>query len=167
MSEQTQRPEPYRERLPATRLSITHKFQIAASPETVEGFFTIGLYDDGRPGELFLAIDKEGTITKGMADAWGTCVSLCWQYGVPVETLMSKFAHWRFEPSGMTADPDIKIAKSIIDYISRWILGVFVEGTIKIPGVPNPKKGGIQKEKAEPHKMIIEPETKQKTQQGE
>ncbi|MCP6768802.1 hypothetical protein NL529_28565, partial [Klebsiella pneumoniae] len=86
-----------------------------------EGYLTVGLYDDGQPGELFITMAKEGSTIGGLMDSFGTAISLCLQYGVPVKTLVEKFAHSRFEPSGFTKNPDIPIAKSLTDYIFRWM----------------------------------------------
>jgi len=109
--------EPHRARLPATRLSVAHKFDVAGH----EGYLHVGLYEDGRPGELFITMAKEGSTVGGMMDAFATAISLCLQYGVPLEALVKKFAHQRFEPSGMTSNPDIPFAKSIVDYVFRWL----------------------------------------------
>jgi len=115
---------PLRRRMPTTRQSITHKFDIAGH----EGYLTVGLYDDGQPGELFITMAKEGSTIGGLMDSFGTAISLCLQYGVPVKTLVEKFAHSRFEPSGFTKNPDIPIAKSLTDYIFRWMGHTFLEG---------------------------------------
>jgi len=108
---------PVRRRLPDERKSITHKFSIAGH----EGYITVGMYDDGSPGEIFLTMSKEGSTISGLMDTIATMTSLALQYGVPLETLVSKFAHTRFEPSGVTPNPDIRFAKSISDYIFRWL----------------------------------------------
>lgn len=115
---------PLRRRMPTTRQSITHKFDIAGH----EGYLTVGLYEDGTPGELFITMAKEGSTVGGLMDSFGTAISLCLQYGVPVKTLCEKFAHSRFEPSGFTKNPDIPIAKSLTDYIFRWLGQTFLEG---------------------------------------
>ncbi len=117
------RREPHRHRLPATRPSITHKFEVAGH----EGYLNIGLYEDGQPGELFITMAKEGSTVGGMMDAFATSISLCLQYGVPLEALVKKFAHQRFEPSGMTSSTDIPFAKSIVDYVFRWLGLTFLE----------------------------------------
>ncbi len=113
---------PHRERLPATRPSITHKFDVAGH----EGYITVGLYEDGMPGEVFIAMAKEGSTVGGMMDAFATAISLCLQYGVPLESLITKFTHQRFEPSGMTSNRNIPFAKSIVDYIFRWLNQTFL-----------------------------------------
>ena len=115
---------PARHRLPDTRKAITHKFDIAGH----EGYITVGLFDDGAPGELFITMAKEGSTIGGLMDTIGTLVSLSLQYGVPLETLVKKFAHQRFEPSGFTKNPDIPIAKSISDYLFRWLGCQFIPG---------------------------------------
>ena len=110
-------PKPYRRRLPAERTAITHKFDISGH----EGYITVGLYPDGQPGEIFLKMAKEGSTISGLMDSFATTVSVALQYGVPLHDLVHKFAHVRFEPSGFTANPEIPIAKSVIDYIFRWL----------------------------------------------
>mgnify|MGYP001150802377 FL=1 len=117
-------PRPRRERLPDTRQSLTHKFNVGGH----EGYINVGLYPDGRPGELFLTMAKEGSTVGGMMDAFGTAISMSLQYGVPLEVLVNKFSHMRFEPMGHTANPDIRIAKSVVDYIFRWLGNTFLPG---------------------------------------
>ncbi|MBI5724159.1 MAG: vitamin B12-dependent ribonucleotide reductase [Planctomycetes bacterium] len=114
---------PHRRRLPATRPAITHKFDVAGH----EGYLNVGLFEDGTPGEIFVTMAKEGSTVGGMMDAFATALSLCLQYGVPLEGLVKKFSHQRFEPSGMTSNKDIPFAKSIIDYIFRWLGMTFLE----------------------------------------
>jgi ribonucleoside-diphosphate reductase alpha chain len=109
--------KPYRRRLPDERMSVTHKFSIAGH----EGYIHVGLYEDGSPGELFVTMSKEGSVISGLMDALATSVSLALQYGVPLEVLVRKFSHMRFEPSGWTPNGDIPYAKSIMDYIFRWM----------------------------------------------
>ncbi len=108
---------PHRRRLPAGRTAVTHKFDIAGH----EGYITVGLYPDGQPGEIFLKMAKEGSTVSGLMDTFATAISLSLQYGVPLRDLVNKFAHVRFEPSGFTGNNEIPIAKSIIDYIFRWL----------------------------------------------
>jgi ribonucleoside-diphosphate reductase alpha chain len=115
---------PRRERLPDTRPSVTHKFNVAGH----EGYITVGLFPDGRPGELFITMAKEGSTIGGLMDCFGTAVSMSWQYGVPLEVYVNKFSHTRFEPMGHTKNPDIRIAKSIVDYIFRWLGITFLPG---------------------------------------
>ncbi|HET9369490.1 MAG TPA: vitamin B12-dependent ribonucleotide reductase [Vicinamibacterales bacterium] len=113
---------PSRRRLPDERRSITHKFDIAGH----EGYITVGLYEDGQPGELFLTMAKEGSTISGFADAFAQAISYALQYGVPLQDLVDKFSHVRFEPAGMTKNPDIRFAKSIVDYIFRWLAAKFL-----------------------------------------
>ena len=108
---------PHRRRLPAERSAVTHKFDIAGH----EGYITVGLYPDGQPGEIFLKMAKEGSTVSGLMDSFATTVSVALQYGVPLKDLVNKFAHVRFEPSGFTGNQEIPIAKSIVDYIFRWL----------------------------------------------
>ena len=113
-----------RERLPDTRNSVTHKFSIAGH----EGYINVGLYPDGRPGEVFITMAKEGSTIGGLMDSFGTAISLSLQYGVPLEVLVNKFSHTRFEPNGHTTNADIRIAKSVVDYIFRWMGLTFLAG---------------------------------------
>ncbi len=115
---------PYRRRLAETRNSITHKFSVAQH----EGYLTVGLYEDGQPGELFITMAKEGSTVGGLMDVIGTCTSMSLQYGVPLITLVDKFRHARFEPAGMTSNRDIPFAKSLIDYIFCWMGCQFIPG---------------------------------------
>jgi ribonucleoside-diphosphate reductase alpha chain len=130
--------KPRRERLEDTRQSITHKFSVAGH----EGYITVGLYPDGRPGELFITMAKEGSTIGGLMDAFGTSVSMSLQYGVPLEDYVRKFSHMRFEPQGYTKNPDIRIAKSLIDYIFRWMGNTF------LPGYKEASMGVIPKDEA-------------------
>jgi ribonucleoside-diphosphate reductase alpha chain len=109
--------KPLRRKLPDERQSITHKFSIAGH----EGYITVGMYPEGAPGEIFLTMSKEGSTISGLMDSFATAISLALQYGVPLQTLVDKFAHTRFEPSGITNNADIRFAKSIMDYIFRWL----------------------------------------------
>ncbi len=108
---------PARRRLPDERKAVTHKFSIAGH----EGYITVGLYEDGTPGEVFITMSKEGSTISGMMDAFATSISLALQYGVPLKVLVDKFSHMRFEPSGFTNNENIPIAKSICDYLFRWL----------------------------------------------
>ena len=116
--------KPLRRRLPDTRTALTHKFDIAGH----EGYLTVGLFEDGTPGELFITMAKEGSTIGGLMDSIGTLTSLAWQYGVPLEALVKKFAHQRFEPSGFTKNADIRNASSITDYVFRWMAFQFIPG---------------------------------------
>jgi ribonucleoside-diphosphate reductase alpha chain len=108
---------PHRRRLADTRESLTHKFSI----EGHEGYITVGKFEDGTPGELFVTMAKEGSTLSGMMDAFATSISLLFQYGVPLSHLVEKFGYMRFEPSGWTGNPEIGMAKSIVDYVFRWL----------------------------------------------
>lgn len=106
-----------RRRLPDERRAITHHFSIAGQ----EGYLTVGVYDDGLPGEIFITMSKEGSTVSGLMDSFATTVSLALQYGVPLQVLCNKFSHMRFEPSGWSGNPKIGYAKSLMDYIARWL----------------------------------------------
>jgi ribonucleoside-diphosphate reductase alpha chain len=121
---------PMRRKLPDERSAITHKFSIAGH----EGYITVGMYPDGQPGEIFLTMSKEGSTISGLMDSFATAISLALQYGVPLQTLVDKFAHTRYEPSGYTNNPEIRIAKSISDYIFRYL------GTKFLNKVPAPEQ---------------------------
>jgi ribonucleoside-diphosphate reductase alpha chain len=109
--------QPVRRRLPDERQSITHKFSIAGH----EGYITVGMFEDGTPGEVFITMSKEGSTISGLMDSFATAISIALQYGVPLRVMVDKFSHARYEPSGFTNNPDIPIAKSISDYIFRWL----------------------------------------------
>jgi ribonucleoside-diphosphate reductase alpha chain len=113
-----------RHRLPDERRSITHKFDIAGH----EGYIIAGMYEDGQPGEIFITMSKEGSTISGLMDSFATAISIALQYGVPLRGLVDKFSHMRFEPSGFTKNPDIPMAKSIMDYIFRWLASKFLDG---------------------------------------
>ena len=114
--------QPVRRKLPDERHAITHKFDIAGH----EGYITVGLFENGQPGEIFLVMAKEGSTISGFADAFAQAISYALQYGVPLQALVDKFSHVRFEPSGMTRNPDVRFAKSIVDYIFRWMASKFL-----------------------------------------
>ncbi len=116
--------QPVRHRMPDTRTSLTHRFEIAGH----EGYITVGLYEDRQPGELFITMSKEGSTIGGLMDTVGTLTSIALQYGVPLESLVKKFAYQRFEPSGFTKNPDIRHATSITDYVFRWLACQFIKG---------------------------------------
>ena len=155
---------PVRRKLPDERKSITHKFDIQGH----EGYITVGMYDDGSPGEIFLVMAKEGSTISGLMDSFATMVSLALQYGVPLEALVGKFAHVRFEPSGYTANPEIPIAKSIVDYIFRWLASKFYDeasqdaiGIIRRepkPEVEGPGAAPAKESKAKPGKPAASPD---------
>ncbi|MBL8141295.1 MAG: vitamin B12-dependent ribonucleotide reductase [Acidobacteria bacterium] len=113
---------PTRRRLPDERQALTHKFDIGGH----EGYITVGLYEDNTPGEIFLVMAKEGSTISGFADAFAQAISFALQYGVPLQVLVDKFSHVRFEPAGLTKNPEIRIAKSIVDYVFRWMASKFL-----------------------------------------
>jgi ribonucleoside-diphosphate reductase alpha chain len=123
--------KPIRRRMSDTRTAITHKFDIAGH----EGYLTVGLFENGHPGELFITMAKEGSTIGGLMDTIGTLTSLALQYGVPLETLVKKFAHQRFEPSGYTKNPEVRNAASIIDYVFRWLAVGRAQPELPIPGL--------------------------------
>ena len=115
---------PLRHKLPDERRSITHKFDIAGH----EGYITAGMYEDGKPGEIFITMSKEGSTISGLMDSFATAISMAMQYGVPLRVLVDKFSHMRFEPSGFTRNAEIPMAKSIMDYLFRWLATKFLDG---------------------------------------
>jgi ribonucleoside-diphosphate reductase alpha chain len=119
---------PERRRLPDERPSITHKFQVGEQ----EGYVTVGLYDDGRPGEVFLRVSKQGSTVNGLMECLGQVTSIALQYGVPLEVLAAKLKNTRFEPAGMTTNRDIPTATSLADYVFRWLERRFLDA----PGAP-------------------------------
>ena len=155
--------KPYRRRLPDERRAITHKFDVAGH----EGYITVGMYEDGTPGEIFLVMAKEGSTISGLMDSFATAISLALQYGVPLQTLVNKFSHMRFEPAGMTGNRDVPIAKSIVDYLFRWLAVKFLDeegrsiltpeakpalsnGKIKVAVPDNPTSAAHQQQDAPP-----------------
>jgi ribonucleoside-diphosphate reductase alpha chain len=141
--------QPVRHRMPDTRDSMTHRFEIAGH----EGYITVGLYEDRQPGELFITMSKEGSTIGGLMDTVGTLTSIALQYGVPLESLVKKFAYQRFEPSGFTKNPDIRHATSITDYVFRWLACQFIKG-YKEATTPNRAQPDL------PLKEIVEIEKK-------
>ena len=127
---------PPRKRMPRERQSLTHKFSLGGH----EGYITAGMYDDGTVGEIFLTdIGKEGSTLRGMMNSFATAISIALQYGVPLETLVRKFAYMRFEPEGITTNPEIPFAKSMPDYIMRWLASRFLDtDTQEELGHPHP-----------------------------
>ena len=124
LADQNKPPKAIRHRLPEERASLTHKFSLAGH----EGYITVGLYPSGEPGEIFIRMAKEGSTVSGLMDSFATAVSLALQHGVPLRVLVEKFAHTRFEPSGWTGNEQIGYAKSIMDYIFRWLQLRFLSG---------------------------------------
>ncbi len=135
---QAEAKKPHRRRLPAERTAVTHKFDVAGH----EGYITVGLYPDGQPGEIFLKMAKEGSTVSGLMDTFATSVSLALQYGVPLRDLVNKFAHVRFEPSGFTGNQEIPIAKSIVDYVFRWLGSRFLPADETGADRPGRPRGG-------------------------
>ena len=117
-----EQPQPVRRKLPDERQAIIHKFDIAS----YKGYITVGLYEDGSPGEMFLVMSKEGSTISGFADSFAQAISYALQYGVTLQVLVDKFSHARFEPAGLTKNPDVRIAKSIVDYVFRWMATKFL-----------------------------------------
>ena len=113
-----------RRHLPDERRALTHHFSIAGQ----EGYLTVGVYEDGLPGEIFITMAKQGSSISGLMDSFATAVSLALQYGVPLEVLCGKFTHTRFEPNGWSGNPKIGYAKSIVDYVFRWLELKFITG---------------------------------------
>jgi ribonucleoside-diphosphate reductase alpha chain len=134
-------PRAVRHRLPEERASLTHKFGIAGH----EGYITVGLYPNGQPGEIFIKMAKEGSTVSGLMDSFATATSLALQHGVPLKVLCEKFAHSRFEPSGWTGNEHIGYAKSIMDYIFRWIQLRFLSGQqlSLFAGLAAPSSSGV------------------------
>ena len=121
-----------RRKLPSERQSITHKFSVGGH----EGYITVGMYEDGKPGEIFIKMAKEGSTLSGFMDGFALSVSIGLQYGVPLKALVDKFINTRFEPSGFTGHPAIPYAKSVLDYIGRWLGGRFISADYLTPTVP-------------------------------
>ncbi len=143
---------PYRRHLPDERPAITHKFSIAGH----EGYITVGLFEDGRPGELFIRMAKEGSVISGLMDAFATAVSIMLQYGVPLKVMINKFSHSRFEPSGFTNNPEIPHAKSLMDYIFRWLALKFEGEEVAQPEAQLP---GIDRSEPDPEPEMMEEES--------
>ena len=133
-------PPAVRRRLPDERHSLTHHFSVGGQ----EGYVTVGLYEDGLPGELFIRMAKEGSTVSGLMDSFATAVSLALQYGVPLRVLCDKFSHTRFEPSGWSGNPKIGYAKSLTDYLFRWLELRFLKGEqgllFELPKLAQPQR---------------------------
>jgi ribonucleoside-diphosphate reductase alpha chain len=138
---------PVRHKLADERKAVTHKFSIAGH----EGYITVGLYEDGQPGELFLTMAKEGSTISGFADAFAQAISYALQYGVPLQDLVDKFSHVRFEPSGMTRNAEIRFAKSIVDYIFRWLAAKFLTEEAKYNAGVN-----VQEPVTTPEQLVLD-----------
>jgi len=111
-----------REKMPVERASITHKFSVGGH----EGYITVGMYEDGRPGEVFIKMSKEGSTLSGIMDGLALTLSIGLQYGVPLKVFVDKLLNTRFEPSGITANPNIRFVSSVLDYLARWLGGRFI-----------------------------------------
>jgi ribonucleoside-diphosphate reductase alpha chain len=122
LPEATEAARPTRRRLPDTREAVTHHFSIADH----DGYITVGKYEDGSPGEVFMKMAKQGSTVSGLMDSLAICMSLALQHGVPLQVMADKLSHMRFDPSGFTGNPDIPMAKSIVDYVVRWLGGQFL-----------------------------------------
>jgi ribonucleoside-diphosphate reductase alpha chain len=142
---------PVRRKLPEERQAITHKFDIQGH----EGYITVGLYEDGMPGELFLVMAKEGSTISGFADAFAQAISYALQYGVPLQVLADKFSHMRFEPSGMTKNPQVRFAKSIVDYVFRWLATKFLSTDAQYRMGVNVAEGAKAQPEAEQLKLGV------------
>ncbi|MSO45429.1 MAG: vitamin B12-dependent ribonucleotide reductase [Acidobacteria bacterium] len=141
---------PVRKKLPDERPAITHKFDIAGH----EGYITVGLFPNGQPGEIFLVMAKEGSTISGFADAFAQAISYALQYGVPLQALVDKFSHVRFEPSGMTRNPEVRFAKSIVDYIFRWLATKFLSPEAQFHAGVNGQESGVARE-VQPQPMPV------------
>jgi len=127
-----------REKMPAERASVTHKFSVGGH----EGYITVGMYEDGRPGEIFIKMSKEGSTLSGVMDGLALTVSIGLQYGVPLKVYVDKLLNTRFEPSGITANPKIRFVSSVLDYIARWLGGRFISADyLKLNGAAIPEAG--------------------------
>jgi ribonucleoside-diphosphate reductase alpha chain len=147
-----------RVKLPDERKAITHKFSVNGH----EGYITVGLYDSGQPGEIFLTMAKQGSTVSGLVDAFATGISIALQYGVPLRTLVDKFSHTRFEPAGFTTNPEIPIAKSITDYIFRWLASKFLStdeqrdiGVILRDVPPEAAAAGVERVEPAPRPVAV------------
>jgi ribonucleoside-diphosphate reductase alpha chain len=126
-----------RQKLPDERKSITHKFSVSGH----EGYIIVGMYDDGRPGEVFIKMSKEGSTLSGVMDGFALTLSIGLQYGVPAKVVVDKLINMRFEPSGITENPDIRFASSILDYVGRWLGGKFISTAYLKLGTPSGPTG--------------------------
>jgi ribonucleoside-diphosphate reductase alpha chain len=143
-----------RRKLPDERKSITHKFDIAGH----EGYITVGMYEDGTPGEIFVTMSKQGSTISGLMDSFATAISFALQYGVPLQFLVDKFSHMRFEPSGFTKNPQIPYAKSIVDYLFRWMASKFLDEEAKREvGIIESEKSLTAKSDAAPAMVAMAP----------
>jgi len=129
-----------REKMPVERASITHKFSVGGH----EGYVTVGMYEDGRPGEVFIKMSKEGSTLSGVMDGLALTLSIGLQYGVPLKVLVDKLVNTRFEPSGITANPNIRFVSSVLDYLARWLGGRFISADyLKLNGGAPAETGAL------------------------
>ncbi len=144
-------PRAVRHRLPEERASVTHKFEVGGH----EGYITVGLYPDGCPGEIFVTMAKEGSTVSGLMDSFSCSISLALQHGVPLKMLCEKFAHTRFEPSGWSKTPEIGYAKSVMDYIFRWLQLRFLTGQQQMLfDTLRPKLSGVSSQLSEVGELV-------------
>ena len=143
-------PQLRRCKLPDTRSSVTHKFSVAGH----EGYITVGLYENGKPGEIFITLGKAGSTLAGFADAFATAISFSLQHGVELRFLVDKFTHVRFEPSGFTGNQDIPIAKSIVDYVFRWMALQFLPEAERPMAPTQPVNGAEMEPDEEVHRRV-------------
>jgi ribonucleoside-diphosphate reductase alpha chain len=151
-----------RRRMPDERRAITHKFSIGGH----EGYITVGMYDDGSPGEVFLSMAKEGTVVSGLVDSIAIAISLALQHGVPLSLLVEKFSHTRFEPSGFTGNPKIPMAKSVLDYVFRWLGQKFLnaeqaqtsEQEAQLPTITNGLTHSLASANTDAPKFVFKPQ---------
>src|SRR5260370_25369508 len=145
--------QPQRRRLPDERTAHTHHFSVGGQ----EGYLTVGWYEDGVPGEVFIKMAKEGSTVSGLMDAFATAVSLALQYDVPLKVLCEKFSHMRFEPSGWSGNPDIGYATSIMDYLFRYLRWRFLEGEKqKLFALPAPQPQPEPKQTDDPEQALAQ-----------
>jgi ribonucleoside-diphosphate reductase alpha chain len=141
-----------RVKLPSERASITHKFSVGGH----EGYITVGMYPDGRPAEVFLKFSTEGSELAGFTDAFATLMSLSLQYGLPLKEIVDKMIDTRFEPSGITSNPNIRFATSVLDYVGRWLGGRFISASyLRLPPVPPSASSPPLKKRGK--KVLIQP----------
>ena len=153
---------PMRRKLPDERHALTHKFDISGH----EGYITVGLFEDGMPGEIFLVMAKEGSTISGFADAFAQAISYALQYGVPLQALVDKFSHVRFEPSGMTKNADVRFAKSIVDYIFRWMASKFLSPEAQFRAGVNNRDEAIEEPTTVPAPKVASTPTATKSTTG-
>jgi len=151
-------PRAMREKLPYERASVTHKFSVSGH----EGYLTVGMYEDGRPAEIFIKMAKEGSTLSGVMDGLALTISLGLQYGVPLKVFVDKLLNTRFEPSGITANPNIRFVSSVLDYLARWLGGRFISvDYLKLNGGPAAESGAVAAPPASPKGVLSRPSPSQ------